>query len=375
MTAMDEQPRILFVDDEPNVLEGFERTLFDHFDVHTALSGEAGLELINAEGPFAVVVSDMRMPGMSGAAFLAQVRTQAPTTVRILLTGYTDIEAAIAAVNDGNIFRFLCKPCPQDTLVRALNDAVEQHRLIIAEHELLEKTLHGAAQVLIEMLSIASPLVFSRSQQIRSYVAYMAQSLGIKNPWEYNLAAMLCQIGCIAIPPDTLARIYAGQTISDAEQQMFDGHPQVGYRLLAHIPRLKQVALMISGLSEAGVSSQPKTQLGAEMLRIAVALDRLVMGGGEIEAAITRLLRQEIFSKKLLIAMSGFQPKNRAYTVRAVFVREMNTSMVLDEDVLMKNGNVVVSAGRDLNTVLIARLKHFSTGVGLVEPIRVRLPA
>jgi len=73
--------------------------------------------------------------------------------------------------------------------------------------------------------------------------------------------------------------------------------------------------------------------------------------------------------------MSGFQPKNRAYTVRAVFVREMNTSMVLDEDVLMKNGNVVVSAGRDLNTVLIARLKHFSTGVGLVEPIRVRLPA
>ncbi len=131
--------KILFVDDEPLVLDGYKRMLHREFEVDTAVGGEAGLLSIRDHGPYSVVVSDMRMPGMNGAQFLAQMRKTAPETVRMLLTGYTDLGAAIDAVNEGNIFRFLTKPCDRATLVEALKLGVAQHHTAVAEKEILEK--------------------------------------------------------------------------------------------------------------------------------------------------------------------------------------------------------------------------------------------
>jgi FixJ family two-component response regulator len=131
--------RILFVDDEQGVLDGLERLLRKEFAVTVALGGQKGLTTIQDFGPFAVVISDMRMPGMSGAEFLAQVKHVAPDTVRMLLTGYTDLSAAIDAVNEGNIFRFLTKPCTKDVLVDAVNIGLTQYHKTTAEKELLKK--------------------------------------------------------------------------------------------------------------------------------------------------------------------------------------------------------------------------------------------
>src|SRR5205823_11426086 len=124
------------------------------FDVASATSGADGLAALEkATGAVAVVISDMRMPAMNGAAFLAQVRQRWPDTVRMLLTGQSEIEAAIAAVNEGQIFRFLSKPCPADQLLAAVMAAVAQHDLITAERVLLEQTLHGSIKTLTEILS------------------------------------------------------------------------------------------------------------------------------------------------------------------------------------------------------------------------------
>src|SRR5208282_5972980 len=97
--------RVLFVDDEPQVLEGIQRSLRKQVAIHTATSGAEGLRLLSEMGPFAVVVSDMRMPIMSGAQFLARVREQTPDTVRMILSGHADLAATIAAVNEGHIYR------------------------------------------------------------------------------------------------------------------------------------------------------------------------------------------------------------------------------------------------------------------------------
>jgi len=91
--------RILFVDDEPAVLDGYKRTLHRDFEVDTAVGGEAGLASFGDRGPYSVVISDMRMPGMNGAEFLAQVRQSAPDTVRMLLTGFTDLIYASRGMN------------------------------------------------------------------------------------------------------------------------------------------------------------------------------------------------------------------------------------------------------------------------------------
>lgn len=139
--------RVLFVDDEVSALRGYQRVLHGEFSVSTALGGEQGLAAIQANGPYAVVVSDMRMPGMNGAEFLGRVRERAPETVRMLLTGYADLQSAIQAVNQGNIFRFLTKPCEKEELVKAINQGLEQYRSTITQKEIVKKAeLIGRSQ-------------------------------------------------------------------------------------------------------------------------------------------------------------------------------------------------------------------------------------
>ncbi|HEY0462627.1 MAG TPA: response regulator, partial [Polyangiaceae bacterium] len=102
-------PRILCVDDEPRVLDGLQRVCHNGFTVETAGSGAEALALLDRGEVFEVIVSDMQMPQMNGTALLAEFRTRAPDTIRVLLTGQADINAAITAVNHGQIFRFLSK--------------------------------------------------------------------------------------------------------------------------------------------------------------------------------------------------------------------------------------------------------------------------
>lgn len=135
--------KILFVDDEPAVLDGYTRLLYREFEIRKAVGATEGLATIERDGPFAVVVSDMRMPGMNGAQFLAEVRRRHPNTVRMLLTGYSDIDAAMQAVNEGNISKFLSKPCEKSVLVEAVNSGLSQYRTVTEEKELVRKALEG----------------------------------------------------------------------------------------------------------------------------------------------------------------------------------------------------------------------------------------
>lgn len=131
--------KILFVDDEAPALDGYRRILRQEFPVATALSGEEGLVTIRTTGPFAVVISDMRMPGMNGSEFLAQVRSKSPDSVRMLLTGHADLDSAIDAVNRGNIYRFLTKPCEKESLVEAILSGMAKYSAVVAEKELVRK--------------------------------------------------------------------------------------------------------------------------------------------------------------------------------------------------------------------------------------------
>src|SRR5208283_567097 len=140
---MNDKEKILLVDDEPRVVQALQRALRSEFHIEIAGGPEAGLQVLARDGPFAVVVSDLRMPVMDGIQFLSRVKAASPDSIRVMLSGQADLNAAIAAVNEGNIFRFLTKPCPPATLGRVLEAALEQYRLITAERELLQNTLMG----------------------------------------------------------------------------------------------------------------------------------------------------------------------------------------------------------------------------------------
>src|SRR5579863_6628829 len=112
--------KILLVDDEAAILEGYQRLLRRDFRIDVARGGKSTLASLESSGPYAVVVSDMRMPEMDGAQLLAKVKVLSPDTVRVMLTGNADIQTAVSAVNEGSIFRFLTKPCTKETLAKAL---------------------------------------------------------------------------------------------------------------------------------------------------------------------------------------------------------------------------------------------------------------
>jgi len=292
--------QILFVDDDPNVLATYERNLRKQFQIETATSGEEGLGLIEQSGPFAVIVSDLRMPGMDGFEFLTRAKERAPDSVLIMFTGYADLQTALNAVNEGVYFRFIIKPCPTETLVKALETGIAQYEMIVAKRELLEKTLKGSIEVLTEILGMVSPAAFGRATRVKHYVKDIASELKLANTWRLEVAAMLSQIGCVTVPPQVLDKAYAGQALTEAEQDVLSSHPSVGSMLVANIPRLEAIAGMIEGqqLPFKSYAVQPseaqerEIALGAQMLKVAVDLDQRVASGLAPSAALAELRRQ-----------------------------------------------------------------------------------
>ena len=371
-----DKPRILCVDDEPNVLAGLRRTLFRRFEVVTAEGPTEGLEALKNGQEFAAIVSDMRMPEMNGAQFLARAKEIQPDAVRILLTGQADMESAIAAVNEGNIFRFLTKPCPQEVLFDTLGQAARQFRLLRVERELLEQTLQGTVSVLTDILSLAAPAVFARSSLIEAFVAHMVDRLGVEDPWKFRIAARLSRIGCIMLSTETLDKLYAGMRLEEEERSRLDAHPKTGRELLKKIPRLEEVAEMI-GRQDApsrGCLDGDDVALGAGLLHTAWALDARIMRGNSVAEAVESLATHPDFDPRLVRLLEDFR-RDASFSdvVRSVTLQELQPFMILDEDVKTLSGQVVVKRGREVSGVLLQRLRNFASGAGIKEPIRVRV--
>ena len=376
MTQLADGPKLLFVDDEPNVTAGIQRTFFDEFDIDTAESGEEALQLMESDGPYAVLVSDMRMPHMDGATLLARARRQSPNTVRMLLTGYTDLEAAVAAVNEGNIFRFLCKPCPEEILRLALRDAIRQHDLVNAEKQLLEDTLKGTVAVLVEVLSLAAPAGFARSDKVKACVSHLAEKLGITHRWELELAAMLSHLGYVAIPPDVISKLASGQELDADEKSVVDDHPTVAHGLLNRIPRLEGVAELVLGASSLARLREchPERRRDAGLLAMAMELDRQLAKGASMEEAIQKMAKAERYQEAWLTALRSFETGgggSSTWTIKKVLVADLLPGMRLEEDVLSPSGGVLVPKGREVSSPLIERLKNFARRKAVVQPIVV----
>ncbi len=289
--------KVLFVNDDFNLLTSIERQLHGQFHIETALSGENGLRLLNSQEPFAVVMTDMRMPGMDGLQFLARVRERSPDSVGIVLTGYADLQIALNAVNEGNVFRFLTKPCPQEIIVRSLSAGLTQYQHIITEKELLRKTLFGSVKVLIESLRLINPTILRYTSRITYYAKMIATQLEFPNTWQIWLAAMLSQIGCLALSSSIVDKITAGRGLYLLEQQMYSSHPSIGADLVTNIPRLEPVACMIEQQQKPfkdyalleEMTQKSMIDLGSQILKISIALDQMLVRGDEYEKALAKL--------------------------------------------------------------------------------------
>ncbi len=371
--------KLLFVDDEPNILSGLRRQLRGVFEIGTANNGQEALDIIAASEPFAVIVSDFRMPGMDGIQFLAHAKAVSPESVRILLTGHADLGTAIEAVNNGAIFRFLTKPCPPAVLTDALQAGVEQFRLVTAERDLLEKTLSKTVNLLTDILSLANPAAFGRAVRARRIVGEICANLKLPNAWQYNLAAMLSQIGCVALPPALLEKISAGAPLNKDEEKLFASHPLIGYKLLESIPRLDQIAEMVkdqdrpfAAYTAGGGSKRQVNERGAQILKVALDYDQVVQNGTPHVEAVRWMQAQDgLYNPEMIAALGQKKIASDTWVMKVVNTGAVEVGMILGDEVHTADGKLLLAKGLDVTPAMLEHLNLMAQNVGVVEPLRV----
>jgi len=372
--------KILCVDDEPNILDAYRRTLRKRFNIDVASGGEEALRAIAERGPYAVIVADMRMPGMNGVELLAKVREVAPLTVRMMLTGNADQQTAIQAVNQGHIFRFLSKPCAPEDFANALEAGLEQHRLLTAERQLLTQTLSGAVKVLVDVLSMLKPMAFGRASEVRRVVHQLCEQLQVQNAWAVEIAAALSQIGCITVPEKILAKVYRGEALSGEELEIYQQHPKVGHELIRKIPRLEEAAEII-GYQEKLYNGKGFPQdfragedipLGARILKAALDWTSLLAAGLQPEMAFVHMRqRQGWYDPKVIEALKHALEISEEYAVRELRVNQLADGMILAEDIHSIHGTLLCPKGQEITPAVRHRLRNYMVNVGIQGPIRV----
>ncbi|OIQ50234.1 Cyclic di-GMP phosphodiesterase response regulator RpfG [Pseudodesulfovibrio hydrargyri] len=262
---------VLMVDDEPKVLDAHRRTLRAHFDLHTAQGGTSALEVMEAQGPFTVVVSDFKMPDLDGITLLAEVADRHPDTVRMILTGYADMDTAIRAVNTGAIFRFLTKPSDPDDLVMAISAGIEHAEMARAakELEIVRRLKDGFEQTLrafTRLVEFRDPYTSGHMDRTADIAVMIAERMGMAEDdiAGLRLGAMVHDIGKVAVPSHILNK--QGE-LTDAEFSIIKAHAEVGAEIFKGLGVEWPIARMIREHHERlDGSGYPEGLSGDELL-------------------------------------------------------------------------------------------------------------
>ncbi len=344
------------------------------YRVVTADGAAAALKLVAEGSAPAVILSDMRMPVMDGAALLKRMLELRPETTRILLTGEASRDATISAVNEGQIFRFLTKPCSPDDLRGAVEAGVIQHRLVTAEKVLMQETLIACIHALIDVLAMTNPVAFGRANRVKRSVNDLAAALGLKEFWQLEAAAMLSQIGYISLPPELVEKLYYGKRLTAEERVLAEGAPRVAQALLGRIPRIEPVMeiLMASQDKKADEPGGGLLKSGADILRLILAYDSLIVAGNSVVASLQSLRsRASIYGAALVeafAALVGNQVENEA--IVELPVGSVKPGMIILDDLRTAVGTLLVPKGFEVTNAFLERKRNFDPLI-LQKKVRV----
>jgi len=371
---MSDLPLVLCVDDEPQILQGLTLHLRRQYRVVTADGAAAALKLVAEGSAPAVILSDMRMPVMDGAALLKRMLELRPETTRILLTGEASRDATVSAVNEGQIFRFLTKPCSPDDLRGAVEAGVIQHRLVTAEKVLMQETLIGCIHALIDVLAMTNPVAFGRANRVKRSVIDLAAAVGLKDFWQLEAAAMLSQIGYISLPPELVEKLYYGKRLTAEERVLAEGAPRVAQALLGRIPRIEPVMeiLMASQDQKADEPGGGLLKSGADILRLILAYDSLIVAGNSVVASLQSLRsRAPIYGAALVetfAALVGNLVENE--DIVELPVGSVKPGMIILDDLRTAVGTLLVPKGFEVTNAFLERKRNFDPLI-LQKKVRV----
>lgn len=358
--------KILCVDDEESILKGFQLNLRKDFELHMASNGAEGLEVFDRERGFALVLSDMRMPEMNGATMLSEIKKRDHEVVTVLLTGHTDFESAMAAVNEGNVFRMLSKPCPPDTLIKVLNAGLEQHDLIKSKRILLDKTLRGAVDALAQSLSTAKPLFFGRAQRVRRLANELADMLNVPNRWRVDVASVFSQLGYISLPESVCEDVYHKKDLSPEVKKLVKKLPGDIQNLIGKIPGLEEVDAILQKIDvqyRYEENDGKGTRLLASILRVSLDFDFYEELGHDRSVIVQTLkarkdeydpLVTNSLSNLLVVAEQKFQ-------LEEIAIKNLEVGMRLAQELRLDDGFLIASCGADVDRQLLKVIRNYNS--------------
>ncbi len=322
-----EIPKILFVDDEENILKSLKRLFIDEeIEVFTANSGGAGLDIIK-KNEISVVISDQKMPEMNGVEFLARAKEISPDSIRIILTGYADINAAMDAINKGGAYRYITKPWDDTDIILLIKDSIEKYRLIKENKDLteltkkqneelkkwntqleimvqeqtidiqkqnkklqelnehLEKNFKQSIEVFSGLIEMRDKTISNHSKNVASIAIQNAKAMALSDHDVNNIfvAALLHDIGKIGIPDSILAK--REEEWNEFERNEYILHPIRGQVAIASLEGFQEIGLLIrhhhenvDGTGFPDGLKRTAIPLGSRIISMADAVDRIANG-------------------------------------------------------------------------------------------------
>lgn len=409
---------LLFVDDEPSILSALRRLFRPHgYRILVAEGGAAGLALLEQE-PIDLIISDMRMPEMDGATFLREVRKRWPHTVRLLLTGYADVSSTVAAINEGEIYRYIAKPWDDAEIVNTVKEALELQQLEaenrrltaltqaqneelkglnagleqkVAErtaelrqalsfveqaHGELKKSFLTSVQVFAGLIELRSgsgaQQLAGHGRRVADIARNLAQRLGLAEHEVQNvmLAGLLHDIGKMGLPDELLGKPF--NTLGQEQRALVMKHPVIGQNILMAIERLKEVALLVRHHHECFDGKGYPDQLtgiaipqGARILAVANDYDALQIGTLaqrplRPEDALSFLIdnRGKRYDPTVVDTMAQYLAESRKHVPVELPLRTMHLKpgMVLSRELIHQDGYLLLSRGSTLNADIIGQL-------------------
>lgn len=424
-------PVILCVDDEANILSSLKRLFRPHgYRILTAESGVAAVALLEQE-PVDVVLCDMRMPGMSGAEVLEQVRLKRPEVVRILLTGYADMSSTIDAINRGEIYRYISKPWDDNEILLVVRDALErkflqaeklrlealtqrqneelkdlnasleekvlqrteelrQTMLFLEDaHEKLKKSFLTSIQVFANLMELREGSMAGHSRRVADLSRSLAKKLGLaaSEMQDVVVAALLHDIAKIGLPDRLLSKPFT--TLTSEERAEYIKHPAKGAAALMALEQLANAARLIRAHHErfdgmgypAGLRGDD-IPLGARIIAVANDYDglqngRLIPKNLNAAAALKMIVegRGKRYEPRVVDAFAELMGKTEEETGPPEIVLstdKLEPGMVLTRDFLSSEGLLLLARDYILDKQLIEQIRHFEESEGRVLKIHVR---
>ena len=295
--------KILIVDDEPANLRVLERLFRRNYQVFTAESGIEGLELIK-QHDLALIISDQRMPGMTGIEFLMRAAEIRPQTVRIILTGYTDVHALVEAINSGVVYKYISKPWLNEDLQQTVNRAVQHYEKIKSEHEIrqhyfrlskdLKAVKNGFVQFILATLYSRNQYSYNHALLTREYAVAIGRGfdLGEEEIQELSHAAYLCEIRALSLPNNVLQ---TGQAISDEEQRILERSHELEARMLEGIPGMEEISRVLRYQFEHYDGSRPPANLQGEQIPL---YSRIISVASDYDSMLNPFLSGKVLTRE-----------------------------------------------------------------------------